>query len=252
MQTKELFITNKRGVKLAASLDMPDDGAIKSYAVYAHCFTCSKELKAIANIDTSLAKSGIATLRFDMTGIGQSEGNFTDTNFTTQLEDFASVIEFLESNYQPPKLFIGHSLGGCVALFSAIAYKNVKAVVTIAAPAEPSGLSIKLKNTKQRCNIEGIAETEIGGVKYDFKPQFFEDIESYHLRRELPNLQKPYLILHSPIDTYTDLENAEILYNNASEPKEFIKLEGMDHLMLKKEDAFYVGDLIGRWAEKYL
>jgi alpha-beta hydrolase superfamily lysophospholipase len=252
MKTTDIYIKNKKGVNLAASLDEPDDGKVKAYAIYAHCFTCSKELKAIANIDTALAKYGIAVLRFDMTGIGSSGGDFTETNFTTQLEDFKAMIEYFEQNYKAPELFIGHSLGGCVALFSAIAYEKVKAVVTIASPAEPSNLSVTLKNTKQKCNIEGIAETEIGGVKYDFKPQFFEDIETYHLQQQLPNLKKPYLILHSPVDTYTDIKNAEILYQNASEPKEFIKLEGMDHLMLKKEDAFYAGDLIGKWSEKYM
>jgi len=252
MKTKELFITNQRGLRLAANLDVPDDGNVKAYAVYAHCFTCSKELKAIANIDTSLTEMGIATLRFDMTGIGGSEGEFIDTNYTTQLEDFSAVVEYLKQNYEMPKLFIGHSLGGTVALFSALKYPEVKAVVTIATPAEPSNLSISLKNTKKRCILEGVSEAEIGGVKYNFKPEFFEDLESYNLAEALRKLHKPYLILHSPIDTYTDFNNTEILFQNANGPKEMISLDGMDHLMLKKEDALKVGKIIGEWAEKYL
>jgi alpha/beta superfamily hydrolase len=252
MKTQEIFIKNSRKLNLAASLDTPDDGSVKAYAVYAHCFTCSKELKAIANIDTSLAEIGIATLRFDMTGIGNSEGNFIDTNYSTQLDDFSAVAEYLKQNYKMPKLFIGHSLGGTVALFSAVKYPEVKAVATIGTPAEPSNLSISLKNTKQRCILDGVSETEIGGVKYKFKPQFFEDLESYSLKDTLAKLHKPYLILHSPVDTYTDFKNAEKLFQNANGPKKLISLDGMDHLMLKKEDALKVGKLIADWAEEYL
>ncbi len=252
MKTKELYITNQRGLKLAANLDMPDDGNVKAYAVYAHCFTCSKELKAIANIDTALADFGIATLRFDMTGIGGSEGEFIDTNYTTQLDDFSAVVEYLKQNYEMPKLFIGHSLGGTVALFSAVKYHAVKAVAIIAAPAQPSNLSISLKNTKQRAIYDGVSEAEIGGVKFKFKPEFFEDLETYNLAAVLPKLNKPLLILHSPVDTYTDYKNAEIYYQNAKEPKKLISLDGIDHLMLKKEDALYVGKLIAEWAEEYL
>jgi alpha-beta hydrolase superfamily lysophospholipase len=252
MKTKELYIINQRGFKLAANLDMPDDGVVKAYAVYAHCFTCSKELKAIANIDTSLADAGIATLRFDMTGIGESEGDFTETNFTSQLEDFSAVVEYLTQNYKAPSLYIGHSLGGTVALYSAMKHPEVKAVVTIASPCEPSNLARTLANTKQRAIDNGIGETEIGGVKFQFKPQFFEDIEGYNLEADFHKMNKPFLILHSPVDTYTDFENAEILFSRAKHPKGIISLDDIDHLMLKKEDAFYVGRLIAVWAEKYL
>lgn len=252
MKTQEIYIKNQRGLNLAANLDTPDDDIVKAYAVYAHCFTCSKELKAIANIDTSLAEMGIATLRFDMTGIGSSEGVFMDTNYTTQLEDFSAVVEYLKQNYEMPKLFMGHSLGGTVALFSAVKYPEVKAIATIGTPSEPANLSVSLKNTKARCILDGVSEAEIGGVKYNFKPQFFEDLESYSLKEALTKLKKPYLILHSPVDTYTDFKNAEILFQNANEPKKLVSLDGMDHLMLKKEDALKVGRIIGEWVEEYL
>lgn len=252
MKTEDLFITNSRGLKLAASLDQPDNGQIKAYAVFAHCFTCSKELKAIANINEALCEYGIATIRFDMTGIGSSEGDFSETNFTTQMDDFSSVVDFMTHNYEFPKLFIGHSLGGSVALFCAFKYPKVKAVVTIASPSEPAHLAEKLKNTRAKAQQQGTAETEIGGIKFTFKPQFFEDIQKYKLEHELPKLNKPYLILHSPADSYCGYAHADILYQRASQPKGIISLGKIDHLMLQKEDALYVGKLIGTWSQKYL
>lgn len=253
MKTIELSIINNRGLNLAGNMDMPDDDRnIRKYAIFAHCFTCSKELKAIANINAKLTEFGIAVLRFDMTGIGSSEGKFEDTNFTTQLDDFDSAYYYLKANYSAPEMFIGHSLGGSVALFSALKYSDVKAVVTIASPAEPSHLAHKLRRTKERALKEGIAETEIGGVKFNFKAQFFDDIAGYTLGNKLLKLKTPYMILHSPVDTYSDFENAEILFQRANHPKALISLDDIDHLMLEKEDAYYVGKLIGVWSEKYL
>lgn len=252
MKTHELKISNRQGINLAAKLDLPDDGNVKSYAIYAHCFTCSMELKAIPNITSALTEYGIATMRFDMTGIGESEGSFSDTNFTTQLDDFASVVDYMTEKFLFPEVFIGHSLGGSVALFSALKYPLVKAVVTIASPAEPSSLAEKLKNTRSRAEQNGLGIAEIGGFKFEFKPQFFEDIEKYKLGNKLPGLKKPFLILHSPVDTYSDYSNAEKLYELASQPKSLISLDDIDHLMLNKEDAEYTGRLIGTWCEKYL
>lgn len=251
MISTKLKIPNKRGEVLAAILDAPADGKIKAYAIFAHCFTCSKDLKAIANINHSLTLRGIAVLRFDMTGIGESEGNFTETNFTTQLMDFAAAAEFLKKNYAAPALAIGHSLGGCVAIFSAMKIHSIRAVVVIGTPAEPANLSIKLRKTKEESFNKGSAVRDIGGVKYKFKAQFFHDIEQYHLMKDISNLKKPLLILHSPLDTYTNISNAELIYKNANQPKSLISLDDMDHLMLKKSDANYAGDLIGVWFEKY-
>ncbi|MCI0448610.1 MAG: lysophospholipase [Chlorobi bacterium] len=251
MKTVKLSIHNKKDLKLAANLDLPD-GNVKTYAIYAHCFTCSKDLKAIININRSLTKMGIASLRFDMTGIGESEGDFSETNFSTQIEDFHSAADFLSKNYKAAKLLIGHSLGGCVAIYASLKLPYVKAISVISTPSEPSSLSRKLKNTKNRAIQNGFSITEIGGVKFKFKPQFFYDIESYSLKEELKKLKRPFLIMHSPTDTYNDISNAAELFKNAKHPKSFISLDGMDHLMLKKEDAFYVGNLIGIWAEKYL
>ncbi len=252
MITKEFRFLNKKGISLAGKLDTPDDGNISSYAIYAHCFTCSMELKAIANINSALTKHGIGVFRFDMTGIGESEGSFPDSNFTTQIEDVLSAAKYLEDNFEAPKLLIGHSLGGSAILFASPKIPSVKALVTIASPGEPAYLSIKLKRTKARCIKSGISETEIGGVKFNFKPQFFADIESFNLSDLQKSIHLPYLIMHSTVDTYSDIANAEVLYERANQPKSFMSLDDIDHLMLRKEDGVYVGEIIAAWSKKYL
>jgi len=252
MKTIDVKFKNSRGLTLAGRLDMPFNEHIKHYAIFAHCFTCSMELKAIANINNVLTKQGIAVLRFDMTGIGDSEGSFPESNFTTQIDDVVSAAKFLGENYSAPKLLIGHSLGGAAILFASKQIDSVKGLVSIASPEEPANLAIKLKRTKDRCIKMGVAETEIGGVKFNFKPQFFKDIESYSAAELQKGIHLPYLILHSTVDTYSDISNAYTLYNRANEPKSIVSLDDIDHLMLQREDAYYVGEIIAAWTVKYL
>ncbi len=252
MITKEINFKNNRGSQLAGKLDSPKYGNIKSYSIFVHCFTCTMELKAITYINSVLTKYGIAVLRFDLTGIGSSEGSFPETNFTTQIEDVLAAAKFLEDNYAAPELLIGHSLGGAAILFAVPQITSVKAIVTIASPEEPGNLAVKLKRTKQRCLKNGVAEAEIGGVKFNFKPQFFADIESYDLGELQKKINIPYLVMHSTADIYADFKNAEILFARANQPKSFVSLHNIDHLMLNTEDAEYVGNLIGVWGGKYL
>jgi len=242
--TSKFYVKNSKGINLATCLDSPENLKPSAYAVFAHCFTCSKELKSIVNINASLTKKRVAVLRFDMTGIGESEGDFSKTNFTSQIEDIVSVSDYLKEFYEAPKLLIGHSLGGSAAMFSAASMPSVRAVATIAAPSEPSNLSLKLKRTRERAFKEGRAETEIGGVKYVFEPQFFEDIEKYNMKEELIKFSKPLLIMHSPIDTYSHISESEIIFAYAKYPKSFVSLDNLDHLMLKRKDASHVGNLI--------
>jgi putative redox protein len=157
----------------------------------------------------------------------------------------------MKNNYGFPELIIGHSLGGAVAVFIAAKHPEVKAVVTIAAASEPNKLALKLKRTKERAVAEGIAKTEIGGVTFEFTPQFFDDLEKYHMKHTLQGMSKPLLIMHSPADTYSDISNASEIFRNARHPKSFISLDDIDHLMLNKEDAFYVGKLISSWVGHY-
>jgi putative redox protein len=252
MKSKKIHFLNKDGLKLAGYIDSPEDDTPIAYAIFAHCFTCSKDLKAIANIDSSLAKNGIATLRFDFTGIGESEGNFPETNYSGYLDDVLSAAEFLSANFKPPKLIIGHSLGGCIAIESASKIPSIKAIAVIGTPSEPSSLSHKLKKTKERAESEETGETTIGGVKFRFKKQFFDDLENHKLEPYIRNLSKPLLILHSPIDTYTPIESGEEIFETAKHPKSFVSLDKIDHLMLNKQDAMYVGDTIALWARRYL
>jgi len=252
MKTIEVKFKNSRHITLAGKIDMPANEHITAYAVFAHCFTCSMELKAIANINRSLTKHGIAVLRFDMTGIGSSGGSFPDTNFTTQIDDVVCAAKYLEHHYKAPKLLIGHSLGGAAILFASKQITASKALVTIASPEEPSNMSIKLKNTKARCIKMGVAETEIGGVKFNFKPQFFADIEKYSASELQKEIHLPYLVMHSTADTYSDIENGLKLFKRANQPKSFVSLDNIDHLMLNKDDASYVGEVIASWVKRYI
>lgn len=252
METEKINFLNRNGRKLTGYLDFPTGKNPKAYAIFAHCFTCSKDLKAIININESLADSGIASLRFDFTGIGESEGDFSTSNYTGYIEDILSSAEFLNKNYEPPELLIGHSLGGCIAIESVSKISSIKAIAVIGTPAEPSNLSVKLRRTKEKAVLEGIAETDIGGVKFRFRKEFFDDIEKHKIEPFIRNLQKPLLILHSPADTYSNIENAELIFQAAKQPKSFISLDDIDHLMLNKNDAMYAGRLIAVWAGKYL
>lgn len=252
MNSVPVSFNNSKGIKLAGMIDLPDDENYQHTAIFAHCFTCSKDLKAIANIDSSLAGLGIATLRYDSSAIGESEGNFTQTNFTTQIDDFISAAKFLDMHYKSPELLIGHSLGGCVALFSSFDIPTAKCVATIGTPNEPANLAKKLQNTRLRSIQSGTGEAEIGGTRFKFKPEFFEDLEKYNLETRLKHMTLPYLVLHSPDDESAPLEEGLKLFANANQPKKFVSLDGIDHMMLKKEDAVYVGKLIAVWAKSYL
>jgi pimeloyl-ACP methyl ester carboxylesterase len=243
---------NKKGQRLYGYIDFPAGSESVSFAVFAHCFTCSKDLKSISYINSSLTGTGIATLRFDFTGIGESEGNFKDSTYSGYIEELIFASEFLSNNYKAPQLLIGHSLGGCVVIEAAHNLPSVKAVVTIGTPAEPVSLSAKLKKTKEGAEKNGIAEAEIGGVKYKFSKKFFDDIEEHKLEPYLRNLNKPLLIMHSPIDDYTPLEDGLSLFKAAKQPKNFISLDKIDHLMLNKNDAMYIGEVIASWAKRYI
>ena len=263
MISKDFSVINKHGIKLACTIDLPEnnDSLIPnplslrrrsvSYALFLHCFTCTKELKTIANINSVLTEAGYSIVRFDMTGIGSSEGEFKNTNYTTQLEDTECVLDYMRENFGFPELIIGHSLGGSVAVFTAQKHGEIKALVTIATASEPAKLALKLKRTRERSIADGSAKTEIGGVSFEFKPQFFDDLEKYHMKHVLQNMSKPLLIMHSPVDSYADISNASEIFRNARHPKSFIYLNNIDHLILNKEDAEYVGGLIRAWASKY-
>ena len=252
MQSRKVYFTNKQGYILASSLDMPKNRKAESYAILVPCFTCTKDLKSMINIGSALSEKGIAVFRFDFTGLGESEGDFTDMSYSKMLDDLQDAVDYLKDNFDSPKLLIGHSLGGCLVIEIANRIPSVKAVVTIASPSEPSNLLDKFQNTKDRATKEGVAETEIGGVKFKLTRHFFEDLENHKMEPFITELNKPLLVMHSPADTYGSIENGLHIFEKAKQPKSFISLEGIDHLMLNKADALYVGSLIAAWSEKYI
>jgi len=248
MPSQRLRFQNSAGHTLVGYLDVPDTQSPRAYALFAHCFTCGKNLKPIKNIDTSLTRNGIAVLRFDFTGIGESEGDFSNTNLSTNLEDLVAAADFLAKKYTAPKLLIGHSMGGAAALQAARHIPSVTAVATIAAPSSPDHLGHILREKREVVLEEGAAEVTIGGRTFLLRRQFFRDLEKHRMEQTIRELNKPLLILHSPRDQTVDIRNAEELFAAARQPKSFVSLDPMDHLMLEESDAHYVGNLIAAWV----
>lgn len=243
---------NKEGHDLHGKMEFPVSRLPHNFAIFAHCFTCNKNFHAVRNICNALTTKGFGVLRFDFTGLGESEGDFVDTNFSGNVEDLLSAAEFLKKNYQAPTLIIGHSLGGAAAYFAASQLQEVKAVATIGAPSDISHVRHLLKEKLEEIKTEGSATVNIGGRPFSIKKHFLEDLENKELQHLLPELNKAILIFHSPQDTVVGIVNAEELYRAAKHPKSFVSLDGGDHMISKKEDSVYVGEMIGTWAGRYL
>lgn len=252
MRLKKVTFENKKGNQLVGRLQFPETQKPKAYAIFAHCFTCGKNLKVIREISSTITERGIAVLRFDFTGLGQSEGEFGDTNFSHDVEDLLEASSFLEKNYQAPSLIIGHSLGGTAALFAAKKLDNIKAIATIASPSQPSHVQNLIKDSIKDITEKDEALVNIGGRDFTIKKHFLEDIKAQDTQSFLGDLKKPFLIMHSPQDTIVGIENAEELYKWAHHPKSFISLDKADHLLNEDIDASYIGNLIGHWASRYL
>ncbi len=252
MKTEKLFFENKKGSKLAAHLVIPLDKTPIYYAIFAHCFTCSKNIKAVNNISRTLANSGVAVLSFDFTGLGQSEGEFKDTNFSSNIDDLISAAAFMEKEYEAPKLLIGHSLGGTAVLYASAAMESVKAVVTIGAPAEAVHVRKLFKQGIDEILEEGSATVNIGGSDFTITNDFIENLEKNKLSEILSDLRKSFLFIHSPQDKVVDISNAEMLYKAAHHPKSFLSIDGADHLVSDSKDSQYVGSVIAAWGERYL
>ena len=208
MQFKKLEFANAAGQKLSARLDLPVDGKPIAYALFAHCFTCSKNIKAIGHISRALTLERIAVLRFDFTGLGESEGDFAETNFSSNVEDLVWAAKFMQKQYEAPTILIGHSLGGAAVLQAAASIPSSRAVVTIAAPADPGHVKLALGHTKEIIERQGEANVDLAGRTFKIKKQFLDDLESVHMQKTIANLNQALLILHSPTDDVVDIENA--------------------------------------------
>jgi putative redox protein len=235
---------------LAGRLELPVTGEPIAYALYAHCFTCTKNLRAIGHITRTLALHGIATLRFDFTGLGDSEGDFTDTNFSTSVADLEAAAAYLTAEHGAPEILIGHSLGGSAALAAAPALNSVNAVVTIAAPADPDHIKTHLGRDLDLIEESGQAEVFLAGRAFTIRQQLIADVEKAQL--PIAGLRRPLLILHSPIDNVVGIDNAADIFLAARHPKSFVSLDTADHLITDESDAKYVADVIASWAGNYI
>jgi fermentation-respiration switch protein FrsA (DUF1100 family) len=252
MRSEKVAFRNGRGIALSGILDLPDEGEPAHFAVFAHCFTCSKDFKLAVHMNRELVAGGIAVLRFDFTGLGQSGGDFSATTFTTSAEDIVSAAGFLAETRTPPRLLIGHSLGGTAALFAAPSVPGSSAVVTIATPGEPRHLIRYLGIDRERLAAEGEAGITVAGRSFTIGREFVADIETVDMAGRLRDLGRALLVLHSPADAVVAIDNADYLFGHARHPKSLVALDGADHLLLKEEDARYVGALVAAWAPRYL
>lgn len=237
---------------MSGVLELPLNQKPHNFVLFAHCFTCDKNLLAVKNIGRALTANGFGVMRFDFTGLGESEGDFADTNFSGNVEDLIAAAEFLKEEYNAPSLLVGHSLGGAAVLFAAQALPSVRAVATIAAPSSPQHVKHLLKSNISEIETNGYSEVDIGGRNFTIKAQFLKDLDSKNLKEVVRDLKKPLLITHSPQDKIVEIYNAEELYVAARHPKSFISLDGADHLLSSKNDSKYVGEVISAWALRYL
>ncbi|MGB0629506.1 MAG: alpha/beta hydrolase family protein [Alphaproteobacteria bacterium] len=241
--TRKIEFTGALGYTLAARLDT-GPGRPRAYALFAHCFTSSKDVFAASRIAEALAGQGIATLRFDFTGLGASDGEFANTNFSSNVQDLVAAAEYMRENLDAPALLIGHSLGGAAVLSAAGKIAEAKAVITIGAPADPAHVSHLFGDDIAKIDAEGEAEVSLAGRPFTIKKQFLDDIGGQNQKDAIGALRKALLVFHAPRDTYVGIDNAGEIFAAARHPKSFVSLDDADHLLTRKDDAVYVADVI--------
>lgn len=251
MPTERITFAGHNGDTLAARLDLPD-GPHLATAIFAHCFTCSKDIPAAKRISARLAGTGIAVLRFDFTGLGHSEGEFENTSFTSNVRDLVLAAETLVGREMAPSMLIGHSLGGAAVLGAARKIDSIKGVVTIGAPFDPGHVTHNFGDALDRIETDGVAEVNLGGRPIRIGKGFVEDVKAETLEGEIANLHRALLVLHAPRDTIVGIENAASIFSRAKHPKSFVTLDDADHLITRPEDAEYAAQVISAWATKYL
>jgi putative redox protein len=251
MPNERFQFTGSEGQQLAAALDLPEREPL-AYALFAHCFTCGKDVLAARRIAVALAAKGIAVLRFDFTGLGSSEGDFANSTFSSNVADLVRAADHLRETRKAPAILIGHSLGGAAVLAAASQIPDAKAVVTIAAPSDPAHVTGLFKDRIEDIRKQGKVEVSLAGRPFNIKREFVEDIAEHNLMTHVTKLHKALLIMHSPTDDTVGIDNATRLFVAAKHPKSFVSLADADHLLTDKRDAAYVADVIAAWAERYL
>ena len=251
MPSQRVTFKNESGTRIAGIIDAEDDQPL-AYAVFAHCFTCTKDLKAIVKISRQLAKRSIAVLRFDFSGLGNSGGRFEDSNFETNLADLRAAVSWLSENYQAPQLLIGHSLGGAAAMASVGGFESVKALATLAAPSDTAHLADFLASQNPAIEATGAGVVTIGGRDHPITTQLLASLRGFDLESAIRAINLPHLILHSPADATVKFACAQDLFEWSSGAKTLLGLPGSDHLLLnQREDANWVADCIAVWAGRF-
>ncbi|MQA18960.1 alpha/beta hydrolase family protein [Rugamonas rivuli] len=251
MRSERFEFPGADGQKLAARLDMPT-GEIKAYALFAHCFTCGKDVFAASRIAQALTEHGFAVLRFDFTGLGASEGEFANTNFSSNLADLLAAADYLRGSRMAPSLLIGHSLGGAAVLAVAAQVPEVKAVVTLAAPSDPGQVTGMFSQHLDEIARTGEAQVQLAGRPFRIKQQFVEDAGAHNLKVKIAALKRALLVMHAPGDDTVGISNAMEIFTAAKHPKSFISLDSADHLLTDRDDAVYVANLIAAWSDRYI
>ena len=251
MPTQRITFPGHDGSQLAARLDMPE-GPHLATALFAHCFTCGKDIPAARRIAARLTGKGIAVLRFDFTGLGHSEGEFANTSFTSNVDDLIAACKHLDAEGMPPSLLIGHSLGGAAVLKAASQMAQIKAVATLGAPFDPEHVTHNFSDALPEIISKGVAEVSLGGRPFSIGKGFIEDVAKGELTPAIGKLKAALLVLHAPQDAIVSIDNASQIFLAAKHPKSFVTLDDADHLITRAADAEYAADVIATWATRYL
>lgn len=248
--SERIEFTGALGARLAARLDRPAVPPI-AYALFAHCFTCSKDTRAATYVAAALAERGIACLRFDFTGLGGSDGEFANTGFSSNVADLIAAADYLRAHHRAPSVLVGHSLGGAAVLAAAARIPEAVGVATIGAPAEPAHVLRHIPE-QERIARDGAAEVVLAGRSFRISRGFLDDLAGQRIAGAIAGLRRALLVMHSPRDDTVDIENATRIFTAAKHPKSFVSLDPADHLLSRREDAHYAGQVIAAWAARYL
>ena len=249
---ERITFPGSQGTDLAARLDLPA-GPAKAFALFAHCFTCGKDIHAASRIANALTDVGFGVLRFDFTGLGMSEGEFANTNFTSNTEDLVAAADWLRANHRAPQVLIGHSLGGSAVLAVAGSIAEVRAVATIGAPSSPEHVTgVFSLSTLDEIESSGVAEVQLAGRTFNIRQQFVDDLRNHVVTERVAAMKKALLVLHSPIDNTVGIDNAAEIFLAARHPKNFVSLDGADHLLSQHVDSAFAASMIGAFADRYV
>jgi len=249
MRYQELKFPNENGETLTAILEFPVTGKPTSFALFAHCFTCSKNYNTATNISHQLANVNIATLRFDFTGLGENFTSQEVESFSKNINDLVTASKYLEENFGKPEILIGHSLGGTAAILASQHISSVKAIITIGAPADMDQISSLILKSENQASKD---QVKVGDTPFIINKEFLEDLKNHRTKDILAKSRNAMLIMHSPQDKVVSIDNATDLYTNSFHPKSFISLDGANHMLTDQKDSVYAGKVMASWLGKYL